>query len=95
MKGPTLFNQFLNSVTILEKASEPDHLRRMCEVRQVLSTASELILELQVKLDFERARVADLMEARTIPNSVIYNLEKITQKQGKQEKVSMGFDYLL
>lgn len=63
MKGPSIFNRFLNSITILEKASDKDYVDRVCEMRQVLSTAADVILDLQLKLEKETARLASVVQS--------------------------------
>lgn len=91
MKGPSIFNRFLNSVTIIEKASDKDYVDRVCEMRQVLSTAADVILELQVRLETERSRVTSVMQSGS---SIISTFKATSDVTMKLDTAEIGFEYL-
>jgi phosphatidate phosphatase PAH1 len=52
MKAPKLFNEFLNSITIDEKNSKPNHYSQILELKRLQEVSSDLVLTLSSKIEY-------------------------------------------
>lgn len=52
MRAPKLFNEFLNSITIDEKTSKPNHNSQILEMKRLQEVSSDLVLTLSSKIEY-------------------------------------------
>lgn len=86
MKAPKLFNEFLNSITIDEKNSKPNHYSQILEMKRLQEASSDLVLTLSSKIEYLQhklksvsSHVHQTSSQQPMIDKVVYDGSKVKQ----------------